>query len=68
MTQAMETQIRDRIQQAIGNKVFPGCVVCDVQKGLAFTLLSNFVHPKRKPDATLINEARKDIADIILKP
>lgn len=55
--------------QTYGKTGFTGClVVCDVQKGLAFTLLSNFVHPKRKPDATLINEVRKDIADIILKP
>lgn len=54
-------------EQTFGKTGFTGClVVCDVQKGLAFTLLSNFVHPTRKPDATLINEVRRDIADIIL--
>ncbi len=49
-----------------GKTGFTGClVVCDIQKELAFAMLSNFVHPKRKPDASLINEVRRDIADII---
>ena len=52
-----------------GKNGFTGClVVCDIQKGLAFAMLSNYVHPTRKPDATRINEVRRDIADIILSP
>lgn len=56
-------------EHTFGKTGFTGClVVCDIQKGLAFAMLSNYVHPKRKPDATLINKVRKDIADIIFNP
>lgn len=56
-------------EYTFGKTGFTGClVVCDIQKGLAFALLSNFVHPKRKSDATLINEVRRDIADIVFNP
>lgn len=56
-------------EHTFGKTGFTGClVVCDVRKGLTFAILSNFVHPKRKPDATLINEVRRDIADIVFNP
>jgi len=50
-----------------GKTGFTGClIVCDIPKGVAFTILSNTIHPKRRKDATLINQVRCDIADIIL--
>lgn len=56
-------------EYTFGKTGFTGClVVCDIQKGLAFAMLSNFVHPTRKPDASLINEVRRDIADIVFNP
>ena len=46
-------------------------VVCDVERGIAFVILSNRTYPKRPPDATSIRSAinvfRADIADIILR-
>ncbi len=55
-------------ENTFGKTGFTGClVICNIQKGIAFAMLSNYVHPKRKPDATLINQVRSDIANIILR-
>jgi CubicO group peptidase (beta-lactamase class C family) len=49
-----------------GKTGFTGCVcVCDIGKHVAFVMLSNYTFPKRKPDTRVIDEVRRDIADII---
>ena len=53
--------------KTFGKTGFTGCVViCDMEKGLGITILSNYTYPKRKPNSNLINKLRSDIADIIL--
>lgn len=53
-------------QNTFGKTGFTGCVViCDPEKGIGLTILSNYTYPKRKPDSKLINEVRKDIASIV---
>lgn len=42
-------------------------VVCDVEKGIAYVILSNRIHPKRPTDSVAINAFRKVIGEIILK-
>ncbi len=59
-------------RHAFGKTGFTGTsVVCDVERGIAFVILSNRTYPKRPPDATsiysAINVFRSDIADIILR-
>lgn len=54
-------------ETTFGKTGFTGCnVVCDIERGIAFVILSNYTYPKRKIDATQINAFRSAIADIIL--
>lgn len=49
-----------------GKTGFTGCLVaCDIKKGFALALLSNYIFPKRKPNADKINEVRRDVMDIV---
>ncbi len=51
-----------------GKTGFTGCVVvCDVLKGVGVVMLSNYAYPKRKPDASLINQVRSEIMDIVFR-
>lgn len=53
-------------KNTIGKTGFTGCVViCDIKKGIGFTLLSNYTYPKRKENSLLINKLRTDLANII---
>ncbi len=59
-------------RHAFGKTGFTGTsVVCDVERGIAFVILSNRTYPQRPPDSTsrysAINAFRADIADIILR-
>lgn len=50
-----------------GKTGFTGTVVvCDVEKGVAFTILSNRTYPKRPQNNEAIKVFRNDIADIVL--
>lgn len=52
--------------ETFGKTGFTGCsVACDIKRGAAFAILSNYTYPSRKPDAGLINEFRSAIADIV---
>ena len=42
-------------------------VVCDIERGVAFVILSNRTYPKRPPDGRAIDAFRHDIADVVLK-
>lgn len=59
-------------EETFGKTGFTGCVViCDISKGVGMVMLSNTTYPKRKPrqeHINLINEVRRDIADIIFRP
>ncbi|MBD3421687.1 MAG: serine hydrolase [Chitinivibrionales bacterium] len=49
-----------------GKTGFTGCVcLCDPAKGRALVFLSNFTYPRRKSSRNLINDIRKDIADMV---
>ncbi len=51
-----------------GKTGFTGTLcVCNVEKGLAYTILSNRIYPKRPTNSTAINAFRKSIGEIILK-
>ena len=53
--------------RTFGKTGFTGCVcVCDPLTGVGYVLLSNYTWPHRKKDASLINEVRCDISDLIL--
>ncbi len=59
-------------QHAFGKTGFTGTsVICDVDRGIAFVILSNRTYPKRPPDSTsrysAINAFRADIADIVFR-
>ena len=41
-------------------------VICDVEKGIAYVILSNRIFPKRPADSAAINAFRKKIGEIIL--
>ncbi len=50
-----------------GKTGFTGtCVVCDIEGGIAYTILSNRVFPKRTENSSAINAFRADIGNIIL--
>lgn len=54
-------------ETTFGKTGFTGCLcLVDVARGVALVMLSNYPYPKRKPDPTLINEVRRDVADIVL--
>jgi CubicO group peptidase (beta-lactamase class C family) len=51
-----------------GKTGFTGTLcICDVEKGIAYTILSNRIFPKRPPDSRAINAFRKKVGEIILK-
>jgi CubicO group peptidase (beta-lactamase class C family) len=50
-----------------GKTGFTGtCVVCDVERGIAYTILSNRIFPKRPENSSAINAFRAAIGEIIL--
>lgn len=52
-----------------GKTGFTGtCVVCDIRKGIAYTILSNRIFPSRPENSSAINTFRADIGDILLAP
>ncbi|MDO8514169.1 MAG: serine hydrolase domain-containing protein [bacterium] len=58
-------------EHTFGKTGFTGTsVVCDIERGIAFVILSNRTYPKRPPDAasipSAINPFRADIADILM--
>ena len=49
-----------------GKTGFTGTLcVCDIEKGIAYTILSNRTYPKRPADSSVINRTRADIGEII---
>ena len=55
-------------ETTFGKTGFTGCsCVCDIKRGVALVILSNYTFPVRKLDAVLINKFRSDIADIIFE-
>lgn len=55
-------------QHTFGKTGFTGTlIVCDVEKGIAYVILSNRIFPKRPADSTAINAFRKKVGEIILR-
>ncbi len=51
-----------------GKTGFTGCFcICDLKKGVGLVMLANYTFPKRKPDASKINQVRRQISNIVLK-
>ena len=54
-------------EHTFGKTGFTGCsIVCDIERGIAFVLLSNRTYPKRPVNDSAINAFRSDVADIFL--
>ncbi len=54
--------------RTFGKTGFTGTsVVCDVERGTAFVILSNRTYPKRPADGKEIDAFRRNIADVVLK-
>lgn len=54
---------------SFGKTGFTGCVVVgSMKKKAGFVLLTNYVHPRRKLDASLINSIRRSVADLVFTP
>lgn len=54
--------------RTFGKTGFTGCsVVCDIGRGVGIVILSNHIHPKRRQSSKVINEVRRDIADMVFK-
>ena len=52
-----------------GKTGFTGTLcVCDPDKGVAYTILTNRIFPERPADSSAINAFRAEIGDIILGP
>lgn len=52
-----------------GKTGFTGTLcVCDVEKGIAYVILSNRIFPKRPADSAAINSFRKAIGEIVFRP
>lgn len=55
--------------RTFGKTGFTGTlVICDVEQGIAYVILSNRIFPKRPANSATINAFRKVIGEIILKP
>jgi CubicO group peptidase (beta-lactamase class C family) len=55
-------------RHTFGKTGFTGAsVVCDIERGVAFTILSNCIYPKRPKSGDGIRAFRNDIAEIILR-
>jgi CubicO group peptidase (beta-lactamase class C family) len=54
-------------ERTFGKTGFTGTLcVCDIEKEIAYVILSNRIYPKRSEDSSAINSFRADIGDIIL--
>jgi len=54
-------------EHTFGKTGFTGTLcVCDVEKEIAYVILSNRIYPKRPADSSAINEVRADIGEIML--
>lgn len=54
--------------RTFGKTGFTGTlVVCDIEKGVAYVILSNRIYPHRPSDSSAINAFRKDIGEIVLQ-
>ena len=50
-----------------GKTGFTGCLcICDIDKGVAYVILSNRIYPKRPKDSLAINAFRASVGDILL--
>lgn len=57
-----------RGKRTFGKTGFTGCsIVCDMERGTAFVILSNRTYPKCPPNDDAINTFRRDIADIVFE-
>jgi CubicO group peptidase (beta-lactamase class C family) len=55
-------------ENTFGKTGFTGCsLICEMERGIGWVLLSNCTYPRRKPNREAINEVRRDTADIILE-
>ena len=55
-------------ERTFGKTGFTGCsVVCDVERGIGFIILSNRTYPRRPRSDDAINVFRRDIADIVFE-
>lgn len=58
---------RNCSEHTFGKTGFTGTLcVCDVEKGIAYVILSNRIYPKRPVDSSAINSVRADLGEIIL--
>jgi len=54
--------------KTFGKTGFTGCnCVCDIKRGIGLVILSNYTYPTRKPDSTVMNRFRTEIADIVFE-
>jgi CubicO group peptidase (beta-lactamase class C family) len=54
-------------EHTFGKTGFTGTLcICDVEKGVAYVILSNRIYPKRPADSSAINAVRADLGEIIL--
>lgn len=54
-------------EHTFGKTGFTGTLcICDVEKGVAYVILSNRIYPKRPADSSAINAMRADLGEIIL--
>ncbi len=54
-------------EHTFGKTGFTGTLcICDVEKGIAYVILSNRIYPKRPVDSSVINAVRADLGEIIL--
>lgn len=54
-------------EHTFGKTGFTGTLcICDVEKGVAYVILSNRIYPKRPVDSSAINAVRADLGEIIL--
>ena len=52
--------------KTFGKTGFTGTsILCDVERGIGFVILSNRTYPHRPPDTSAINAFRRDVADIV---
>ncbi len=55
-------------ENTFGKTGFTGTlIICDINKGVAYTILSNRIYPQRPNDSLAINAFRKKVGEIILR-
>lgn len=55
-------------ENTFGKTGFTGTlIICDIEKEIAYVILSNRTYPQRPKDSTVINKFRKKVGEIILK-